>query len=107
MAERSRYNKFGHPGKYIGVKTWTGGELNVSGSGDFVGAILVLGTAGAYTATDKITFTDGSELNIQSLARENANAPGKFLELSVASISGSSVSAADAVHLFTRNRLIY
>lgn len=104
---RSNFQKYGHPGKYVSVTTWTGGQLDFTGSGDFKGGVLVTGTAAAYTATDKIVFTGGSEIPIQALARESSNAPAKFLELSVASISGSSVSAANGVHLFTRNRLIY
>ena len=104
---RSNFQKYGHPGKYVSVTTWTGGQIDFTGSGDFIGAALVAGQASAYASTDKITFTGGGEITIQALARETSNAPAKFLELSVSSISGSSVSAANAVHLFTRNRLIY
>jgi len=101
---RSNFQKFGHPGKWQGVTTWTGGQLDFTGSGDFKGGVLVAGIESDYQSTDTITLTGGGTVPIQFLAPGVAG-DRHIHELSVAQISGSA-NAANPVYIFRRNRLI-
>ncbi len=106
---RSNFQKYGHPGKYVSVTTWTGGQLDFTGSGDFKGGVLVAGIESDYEDTDAITLTGGGTIPIKFLApiQEGvAGAGGRIIhELSISKISGSA-NATDPVFIFTKNRLI-
>ena len=106
---RSNFQKYGHPGKYVSVTTWTGGQIDFTGSGDFMGGVLVGGIESDYTNTDTVTLTGGGTVPIKFLApiqAGSAGAGGRAIhELSISKISGSA-NAANPVFIFTKNRLI-
>jgi hypothetical protein len=105
---RSNFQKYGHPGKYVSVTTWTGGQIDFTGSGDFKGGVLIAGVEGDYTDTDAITLTGGGTVPIKFLATPaSGNGAGArtIHELSISKISGSA-NTDDPVYIFTKNRLI-
>ena len=106
---RSNFQKYGHPGKYVSVTTWTGGQIDFTGSGDFAGGVLVSGVESDYPSdTDAITLTGGGTIPIKFLATPaSGNGAGArtIHELSISKISGSA-NATDPVFIFTKNRLI-
>ena len=106
---RSNFQKYGHPGKYVSVTTWTGGQIDFTGSGDFAGGVLIAGIESDYPSdTDAITLTGGGTIPIKflaSIAGGQGAASRPIHELSISKISGSA-NAADPVYIFTKNRLI-
>ena len=106
---RSNFQKYGHPGKYVSVTTWTGGQIDFTGSGDFMGGVLVSGIESDYTNTDTVTLTGGGTVPIKFLATNTIGAGGgggrPIYELSISKISGSA-NTDDPVYIFTKNRLI-
>ena len=108
---RDRFQKYGHPGKYISVTKWQGGQLDFTGSADFIGGIIVPGLSSSYTSTDVVTLTGGGSIPLSVLAVKQQGAAGaaglNIHELSIAKISGSTPSEANSCYIFTRNPLLH
>lgn len=108
---RDRFQKYGHPGKYISVTKWEGGQLDFTGSADFIGGIIVPGLSSSYSPTDVVTLTGGGSIPLPVLAVRLQGAGGgagfQIHELSIAKISGSIPNNANDCYLFTRNPLLH
>jgi hypothetical protein len=108
---RDRFQKYGHPGKYISVVKWEGGQLDFTGSADFIGGIIVPGFSASYNVTDVVTLTGGGSIPLPVLAVKQQGGAGaagfQIHELSIAKISGSIPNSANDCYLFTRNPLLH
>ena len=83
----------GFPGKYHSALTWTGGQLDLSGSNYGYGAFLRSGS----NTNGTITVAGGAAIAINNF-EEN-----RIIPVSVAQISGSA-SAGGEVYLFKRQQ---
>ena len=88
-SQASQFERLGHPGKYVTVQSFTGGQTFYTGSNYGYGAILVV-TGTGLTAS----LSNGGSIGLADL-----NAKTMY-DLSISSISGSANSGL--VYLFKR-----
>lgn len=77
----SQFERLGHPGKYITALTYTGGQLDLTGSNYGYGSIIVK-TVGGATAS----LSGGGQIPLGDLTA------GVVYDLSVSRISGGTAS---------------
>jgi hypothetical protein len=80
--EQNQFDRLGHPGKYMTAYTYTGGQVDFTGSNYGYGAIIV-GTAGGATAS----LSNGGILPL-GLIEGNKD----IIDLSISKISGGTAS---------------
>ena len=83
------FQKYGNPGKHHSAKTWTGGQLDLTGSNYGYGAFLISGS----DVNGNISVAGGASIAINNF--EN----GRLLEIGVSKVSGSS-SPGGEVYVF-------
>lgn len=91
----TRFDDYGHPGRFNSVLTVGSGDTYLTGSRYGVGGVLVSGSG--YTATDYVELSKGGTV----LLRDLAAAPTAIYELSVSHVSSSATG--ESIYLFYRN----
>jgi hypothetical protein len=88
-----QFDRLGFPGKYHSAKTWTGGQLDLTGSNYGYGAFLRSGS----NTNGTITVAGGATIAINNF-EEN-----RILDVSLHQVSGSSAGDGE-IYLFKRQQ---
>lgn len=87
----NQFEKFGHPGRYTSAYTYTGGQVDFTGSNFGYGAVLV--KKGSDGSAD-IKLSGGGTISASHL-------PNEVVELSVSKIDGGSSAV---IYVFKRQQ---
>ena len=86
---RGDFERLGKPGKYHSAKTWTGGQLDLTGSNYGYAAFLTSGSA----INGNVSIVGGVDIAIDNFANST------IYEIGVSKISGSAAPGGE-VYLF-------
>ena len=86
-------SKFGLPGEFHSAKTWTGGQLDLTGSNYGYGGLLISGSV----INGNITVAGGSTIAIANFDEK------RLLSIGVTQVSGS-VAPGGEIYLFKRQQ---
>ena len=92
--DQNQFDRLGHPGKYYGGVTWTGGQLDLTGSNFGYGAFLTSGS----DINGNITVAGGATIPINNFSEAT------IYDVSVSQISGSAGLPGGNVYFFRRQQ---
>jgi len=91
--EQNQFARLGFPGRYHSTLTWSGGQLDLTGSNYGYGAFMYSGS----NTNGTISVAGGGSIAINNFEEK------RILEVSVSQVSGS-VAPGGVVYLFKRQQ---
>ena len=92
-SEASQFERLGIPGEFHSAKTWTGGQLDLTGSNYGYGGLLISGSV----INGNITVAGGSAIAIANFDEK------RLLSIGVTQVSGSDAPGGE-IYLFKRQQ---